>query len=50
MRNDIAHSILPRSDLNDRINDWVQSFPSGFSDFPDNCIFRRMVFTVSSAS
>ena len=35
MRNDIAHNLLPPQSLNDQIRDWVGSFPSGFSDFPD---------------
>jgi hypothetical protein len=35
MRNDIAHNLLPRQSLNDRISDWVRSFPSGFNEIPD---------------
>lgn len=38
MRNDIAHNILPRDSLNDRIAAWVTSFSSGFGDFPDKTL------------
>jgi hypothetical protein len=46
MRNDIAHNILLRNDLNDRISAWVESFPTGFSAFPDETL--RFEFTLWS--
>jgi hypothetical protein len=38
MRNDIAHSLLPRQRLSDRINAWVDSYPTGFGDYPDKAL------------
>jgi hypothetical protein len=38
MRNDIAHTIVPRQSLDDRISAWMGSFPSGVSDFTDKAL------------
>lgn len=46
MRNDIAHNILPRESLSSRITAWIDSFPTGFHDFPDNAL--RFEFTLWS--
>ena len=46
MRNDIAHSILQRESLADRVAAWVESFPTGFADSPDKAL--RFEFTLWS--
>lgn len=46
MRNDIAHNILLRESLADRVAAWVESFPTGFTDFPDKAL--RFEFTLWS--
>ena len=46
MRNDIAHNILQRESLNDQISAWVESFPTGFSDYTDKAL--RFEFTLWS--
>jgi hypothetical protein len=35
LRNDIAHRIIPHQSIHDRINDWVNSFPSGLGEVTD---------------
>ena len=46
MRNDIAHRILPRKNLDDRISAFVESFPTGFHDLTDKAM--RFEFTLWS--
>jgi len=46
MRNDIAHNILLRKSLSSRIAAWVEAFPTGFADFPDEAL--RFEFTLWS--
>jgi hypothetical protein len=46
MRNDIAHNILSRSSLGDRIAAWLESFPTGISSVPDKPL--RFEFTLWS--
>jgi hypothetical protein len=38
MRNDIAHNILARESLTDRVEAWIQSFPTGFAGIEDKTL------------
>ncbi len=50
IRNDIAHNILPRQSLNDRINAWVESVPSGYADWEDKTLrFEITLWSVFDA-
>ena len=50
MRNDIAHNILRRQSLTDRIADWVNSVPSGYAGWQDKSLrFEVTLWSVFDA-